>query len=765
MEASKFMKSQMEGRRRPTLIMLMAFIAVSVLVASGRALFRAPLAHADGLCTTDCYVALSGDNTSGDGQQGAPFATVQKAVDTVQAGGTVHVGSGTFTEQVTISKALTLSGEGAASTTIQMPNPTYGNASSIIVSAAGTDSVAITGLTVSTNDVCGAAIDILGGNLLIQNNTIAAANPNGLCVSVGINQEAGTSEILSNTISGYTGAGVWVLNSASASISGNTITGGSSHLGQQAGVSVDDSASAGVSGNTISGNQCVQSTYPPPGSGNTCEYDVTQPQMGAGVSFGTSGSVFVTDNTFTGNDIGVRAYEAGSAMAGANSITSTYVGILSYAPSLGLQSNHVNGGQYGIAVVGYGAPAPGLTGVQNTISDTGTGVYIFDDSHGIAPPVVTLNRNAITGNTAGYNNTSGAAQDATCNWWGDDSGPSGVGPGSGDSVSSNVTFVPWLVTSDLANAPCTGAGTSATTTTASATYYDWAPVPTVAITAHVDSGNSAIYDESGTGTASFYNGSTLLCTVPLEYGEALCESAIDPSTVSPHSLTVIYNGTAAFLTSTTTTDVVKHLAQPTFVTITSVFPNSGNAWLLQGGGFSGARSVTVCGVSVPFTVISDNTMLVGVPKVDAPKQCAVSVVAAGGVGSSNGNVTVVPKPQPGAPVVVFPTGPSTPSTPTTPTCGTTTDISLSGLWTLVAWPVADAPVGDALSGGDCGNDVTSKVSVIWGFDAATQTYQAYFPSATAVLGANDLETLTRGLGYWVALKDASEAVTWAVVTA
>ncbi len=34
--------------------------------------------------------------------------------------------------------------------------------------------------------------------------------------------------------------------------------------------------------------------------------------------------------------------------------------------------------------------------------------------------------------------------DATCNWWGDDSGPDGEGPGTGDAVSLNVLYNPWL---------------------------------------------------------------------------------------------------------------------------------------------------------------------------------------------------------------------------------------------------------------------------------------------------------------------------------
>jgi uncharacterized repeat protein (TIGR01451 family) len=34
--------------------------------------------------------------------------------------------------------------------------------------------------------------------------------------------------------------------------------------------------------------------------------------------------------------------------------------------------------------------------------------------------------------------------DARANWWGDPSGPGGVGPGSGDEISGNVAYTPWL---------------------------------------------------------------------------------------------------------------------------------------------------------------------------------------------------------------------------------------------------------------------------------------------------------------------------------
>ncbi len=59
----------------------------------------------------------------------------------------------------------------------------------------------------------------------------------------------------------------------------------------------------------------------------------------------------------------------------------------------------------------------------------------------------TVQSNAISGNQTGFVNNSTSPQNATCNWWGSASGPSGAGPGTGDPVGSNVIFSPWATVS------------------------------------------------------------------------------------------------------------------------------------------------------------------------------------------------------------------------------------------------------------------------------------------------------------------------------
>lgn len=57
---------------------------------------------------------------------------------------------------------------------------------------------------------------------------------------------------------------------------------------------------------------------------------------------------------------------------------------------------------------------------------------------------MTFTNNSIVGNNNGVENGMGVALTAENNWWGDATGPSGEGPGYGDSVSVNVDFDPFL---------------------------------------------------------------------------------------------------------------------------------------------------------------------------------------------------------------------------------------------------------------------------------------------------------------------------------
>lgn len=74
-------------------------------------------------------------------------------------------------------------------------------------------------------------------------------------------------------------------------------------------------------------------------------------------------------------------------------------------------------------------------------NNNGSGVFVLSSGQ----PTVQISSSALAGNgAAGLINQNAATVDARQNWWGDASGPSGIGPGSGDAVIGNVLFTPWL---------------------------------------------------------------------------------------------------------------------------------------------------------------------------------------------------------------------------------------------------------------------------------------------------------------------------------
>ncbi|MDX1684648.1 MAG: T9SS type A sorting domain-containing protein [Saprospiraceae bacterium] len=95
-----------------------------------------------------------------------------------------------------------------------------------------------------------------------------------------------------------------------------------------------------------------------------------------------------------------------------------------------------------------------------------TGSTITDNTVGIAvgynntdQSLVEANNNDIYGNTDFGVSSTNPVVDATLNWWGDPSGPSGEGYGTGDAITDNVLFCPWLDASITAGgSPVLGQG-------------------------------------------------------------------------------------------------------------------------------------------------------------------------------------------------------------------------------------------------------------------------------------------------------------------
>lgn len=152
---------------------------------------------------------------------------------------------------------------------------------------------------------------------------------------------------------------------------------------------------------TIRDNACTSVTFPP-------EYTVT-----------LNGDNITMNHTAIFNN-GNAATDV-TLLANAGVLTATHSVVQNNAGH-GLR---VSGGRAGLTcgtVANNGGDGIAVTGGAAAI--IGTGIY---------------------SNTGmGLNNTTVNSVTAAYNWWGDASGPGGVGPGSGDEVSDKVVYAPWL---------------------------------------------------------------------------------------------------------------------------------------------------------------------------------------------------------------------------------------------------------------------------------------------------------------------------------
>jgi hypothetical protein len=103
------------------------------------------------------------------------------------------------------------------------------------------------------------------------------------------------------------------------------------------------------------------------------------------------------------------------------------------------------------------AGSTGITIEGTSFQNNSKGIYVA-----AAVTDVHVNFNNIVGNIMGVDNTSPTTLNATYNWWGDVSGPSGVGLGTGDAVSANVNYDPWLNAPYPEGTPISGTGKKGT---------------------------------------------------------------------------------------------------------------------------------------------------------------------------------------------------------------------------------------------------------------------------------------------------------------
>lgn len=244
-------------------------LALLWLLGGGLSARAAPAAPAAALV----YVRTDGHDTNCNGEHDAPatsapdcaFSTIQKGVGSVDSGGVVNVAAGTYTENITITKSLTLQGAGASNTIVD------GGDAGRVLTIDNFLTVDIYSMTIQhghvvTGDWGGGGIRNWGSTLTLANavvqNNIVDVNDHTDCGG-GIHN-LGVLSLDNVTISGnsaYRGGGIRsnnVLTITNSVLISNTasVAGGGVHIyGTAALENVTFSGNTASSGGAISNNE------------------------------------------------------------------------------------------------------------------------------------------------------------------------------------------------------------------------------------------------------------------------------------------------------------------------------------------------------------------------------------------------------------------------------------------------------------------------------------------------------------------------------
>jgi predicted outer membrane repeat protein len=248
-----------------------------------------------------------------------------------------------------------------------------------------------------------------------------------------------------------------------ATFSGNRAVGGDGGAIYHASIEAASISDTTFTNNTVSPNGDGGAIYDSSTNGMTL---VNTTFSGNSASGGDGGAIL--DSSTGGLTIMNGTFAGNSAAAGdGGAIYDSSTGGLEFHGG-SVTGNSVSPGGDGGGI--YDISTGGLRVTNVLFSDNtatgGDGGAIYDNSSVATGPV---SDNCIFGNTAtigggGILRVSSPDLNAIDNWWGAATGPSEAGPGTGDAVSSNVTFAPFLTSPAAVCSPSTTT-TSTTTTT------------------------------------------------------------------------------------------------------------------------------------------------------------------------------------------------------------------------------------------------------------------------------------------------------------
>ena len=425
-----------------------------------------PFTYVIATCTTDCYVDSTGDDLN-PGTESAPFLTIQRGINAVTPGGTVHVGAGTYVENVVVNKSVTIDGAGAG--TIVMPavsNPgvglpgSLGGSNVFLVKA---HNVKITDLVIDGDNPALVSGVVVGGADLDARNGIITDHTAGVFTGLEVSyvtvkniyfrgiyassaSSGATFNIHHNNVSNTQGTGqsfaIMVYN-GTGTVADNVIDYGKA-----------------VGANYSQGTQWLRNTltHTPGGihtdnagfpnilgpeviSGNNVDCD--NQASGYGIwTFVNRMPITVENNTVTGCGVAYSAWGSG------NTSVATFQNNSATAP---VPNNNSVGAYITTSGLGWGYYDVNANFTGNTFTGFASGVVLsagpasWEPSPYVAKTITSdIKRNNIVGSTqyAVYQDAQGIyAANLKENWWGSLLGPQAP-------ITDNVDVIQWCGTAN-----------------------------------------------------------------------------------------------------------------------------------------------------------------------------------------------------------------------------------------------------------------------------------------------------------------------------
>jgi hypothetical protein len=352
----------------------------------------------------DWYVAPGGNDGNDCMTAATPCLTLQAAINKASETDTIHVAAGTYAVAglVTVNKRLTLLG--AKANVDARTRATTGE--SILQNSQG--------MSVTASDV------VING-FTVEKSTVAAFTGYGIWLNPGVSGTHIVNNIIQDNI-----AGIGLANAGPSQaliqqnlIQNNNRPGGASGTG----IYTDQDVGGAVTSVLIDANRFENNNNAGVGFSNI---DTARPDS----------NIEISNNSLNLNGRGIYFFNTNAATVHDNKITN------STTPTDGGTS---------VAIAAFG-DVHGLTIVNNDLQ-TGTKRGIRVGSFNVNPnSSVEIHLNNIVGFAyAGLEVDPGGhvlSVNATCNWWGSDTGPfnnPGNTGGTGDTVIGDAIFKPWLI--------------------------------------------------------------------------------------------------------------------------------------------------------------------------------------------------------------------------------------------------------------------------------------------------------------------------------